>query len=121
MVAFPGQALHTVAIPDSIILPICAPSFVPRVPDRFLVNSRYENSTFLFAVLTTGYILTAIQFEEKDLKTNFGEKYKIYKQQVAMIIPFTKRKAANINRIKEERFNKVYEENMYVSNNKWVF
>ena len=47
----------------------------------------------LFAVLTTGYILTAIKFEEKDLITHFGEKYLSYKRWVPKIIPFTKRNA----------------------------
>lgn len=46
----------------------------------------------LFAILTTGYILTAIQFEEKDLVNHFGERYRNYKKAKPMIIPFTKRK-----------------------------
>jgi protein-S-isoprenylcysteine O-methyltransferase Ste14 len=45
----------------------------------------------LFALLTTGYILTAIQLEEKELLHVFGEKYRSYKKWVPMIIPFTKR------------------------------
>jgi protein-S-isoprenylcysteine O-methyltransferase Ste14 len=45
----------------------------------------------LFALLTTGYILTAIKFEEKDLVMHFGEKYLNYKRWVPRIIPFTKK------------------------------
>ncbi len=43
-----------------------------------------------FAVMTTGYMLVAIQFEENDLIKTFGEKYKEYKQTAPMLIPFTK-------------------------------
>ena len=48
----------------------------------------------LFALLTTGYILTAIRFEEKDLTTHFGNKYTDYKKQVPMILPVGKKKTA---------------------------
>jgi len=43
-----------------------------------------------FAVMTTGYILIAIQFEENDLVKHFGEKYIEYKKSAHMIIPFMK-------------------------------
>jgi protein-S-isoprenylcysteine O-methyltransferase Ste14 len=43
-----------------------------------------------FAIMTTGYILTAIQFEENDLVKIFGAKYRDYKRSAPMLIPFTK-------------------------------
>jgi protein-S-isoprenylcysteine O-methyltransferase Ste14 len=47
----------------------------------------------LFALLTTGYILTAIQLEERDLLSHFGEKYRNYKKWAPMLIPFSKRRS----------------------------
>ncbi len=47
----------------------------------------------LFAILATGYILTAIRFEESDPIVHFGEKYSDYKKWAPMLIPFAKRKA----------------------------
>jgi protein-S-isoprenylcysteine O-methyltransferase Ste14 len=42
----------------------------------------------LFAVATTGYILIGIQLEERDLVGMFGDQYRRYRQQVAMLIPW---------------------------------
>jgi protein-S-isoprenylcysteine O-methyltransferase Ste14 len=44
-----------------------------------------------FAIMTTGYILTAIQLEENDLMKTFGKRYRDYKQSAPMIIPFLRR------------------------------
>lgn len=45
----------------------------------------------LFAILTTGYILVAIQWEERDLMAHFGEQYQRYKKWVPMLVPFWKK------------------------------
>ncbi len=44
----------------------------------------------LFALATTGYILIALQLEERDLIKAHGEKYQAYRQEVPMLIPIPK-------------------------------
>lgn len=41
----------------------------------------------VFALMTTAYILVAIQFEERDLVTAFGSEYVAYRRRTPMIIP----------------------------------
>jgi protein-S-isoprenylcysteine O-methyltransferase Ste14 len=40
-----------------------------------------------FAIMTTAYILVAIQFEEADLVAVHGRKYRLYKKEVPALIP----------------------------------
>jgi methanethiol S-methyltransferase len=49
----------------------------------------------LFAIATTGYILIAIQLEERDLIALFGDQYRHYRKQVGMLIPWPGRKFAD--------------------------
>jgi len=46
----------------------------------------------LFAVLTTAYILIAIQLEERDLVRAHPE-YATYRQRVPMLVPFLRKRA----------------------------
>lgn len=47
----------------------------------------------LFAIATTGYILIAVQLEERDLIAAHGEQYLRYRQQVPAFVPLPKRGA----------------------------
>ncbi len=46
----------------------------------------------VFAVACTGYILIAVQFEERDLIRLFGDQYRRYRAQVGMLLPMPGRR-----------------------------
>ncbi|HUK91986.1 MAG TPA: methyltransferase [Blastocatellia bacterium] len=64
----------------------------------FWSTSTMTAAHLVFAVATTGYILLAIQFEEKDLVDSHGQTYRNYRDQTSMIIPvrFGGRKQASV-------------------------
>lgn len=60
----------------------------------FWATPRMTVGHLVFALATTGYILIAVQLEERDLVAAFGDKYRAYRQRVPMLIPGTKGKEA---------------------------
>jgi protein-S-isoprenylcysteine O-methyltransferase Ste14 len=53
----------------------------------FWAAPRMTVAHLVFTLVTTAYILVAIQFEEHDLVNVFGERYVAYKRRTPMLIP----------------------------------
>jgi protein-S-isoprenylcysteine O-methyltransferase Ste14 len=53
----------------------------------FWATPTMTGAHLLFAVLTSAYILTAIRWEERDLVTVHGSKYREYQKRVPKLIP----------------------------------
>jgi protein-S-isoprenylcysteine O-methyltransferase Ste14 len=53
----------------------------------FWATPRMSLGHLFFAIMTTAYMLLAIQFEERDLLRAHGEAYENYRQQVSMLTP----------------------------------
>ncbi len=59
----------------------------------FWSTPRMTGAHLVFAIMTTAYILVAIQLEERDLVAEHGEAYESYRRRVPMLVPGTARSA----------------------------
>jgi protein-S-isoprenylcysteine O-methyltransferase Ste14 len=54
----------------------------------------------LFAAVTTAYILVGITLEERDMIALFGDQYRQYREQVAMLVPWPRHPPSRLTRFR---------------------
>jgi methanethiol S-methyltransferase len=69
----------------------------------FWASPRMTAGHLLFAIATTGYILIAMQLEERDLVTALGDQYRDYRGRVPMLCPWPRRRRAVAGVLPTER------------------
>jgi protein-S-isoprenylcysteine O-methyltransferase Ste14 len=85
---------------DEVAVPFKSPALYKMVRHplylgfiiAFWSTPRMTFGHLFFAVMTTAYILVAIQFEERDLIRSYGDTYRVYRHKVSMLIPIPRGK-----------------------------
>ncbi len=62
----------------------------------FWATPHMSGGHLLFAIVTTAYVLVGIMIEEHDLLAILGPDYAEYRRRTPMLLPFTKRAAAEV-------------------------
>ena len=89
-----GSTAARPEVRDTGAVPHVSSSALRRMVLRVLVTPTMTVTHLLFAVMTTAYILIAIQLEERDLLRAHPE-YAAYRSKVPMLIPFLRRKSSS--------------------------
>jgi protein-S-isoprenylcysteine O-methyltransferase Ste14 len=67
----------------------------------FWATPDMSTTHLLFALMSTGYILVALQLEERDLIAAHGDDYREYRKRVPMLVPLPRLRSAGSNASEE--------------------